>query len=494
MLPMNHSAHEVVLVLTVWLLLNHWSLWEIIRLARCKPARKRKQKPECCSEPGTFPGLTQKPICQECEKEEQQRKGGVEAPPMIAPGRGRPAEVDTRRQFCPDEGCRYYGWLGRGNIVANGHPSGGLWRQFYCRVCGRYFLETHGTVFFGRREAVPLLLLVLAALVEGMGIRAAGRVFGLDPNTVESWLVLAAKQMTVFAAYVMVDLELEQVQLDEIFAALGHLLESGVGLGEMQAGSSWLWTAMDPVSKLLLVMVVGDRSLAVAQAVVRQVKRRLAAHCLPVFLTDGLAHYRLALLTHFGRWALSAEGSVKARWFPAPGLVYAQVIKTVRRGRLVRVKQRLVFGCLEELRARLDRWGWKINTAFVERLNLSIRQHLPALGRRVMTRAQSPVGLSHLGDALSDLLQLLFSACFFAPAPGHAPSHAGLGLAQAVAGTYPGHSRWSDQSHLVAARGFALSGAAFAPSAVCGITGHARDQLVGPACWPKCRSAGDSAG
>ena len=88
-----------------------------------------------------------------------------------------------------------------------------------------------------------------------------------------------------------------------------------------------VWTAMDPVSKLLLVMVVGDHSLAVAQAVVHQVKRRLAAHCLPVFLTDGLAHYKLALLTHFGRWALAGEGAIKARWFPVPGLIYAQVIK-----------------------------------------------------------------------------------------------------------------------------------------------------------------------
>ena len=161
MLPMNHLAHDVVLVVTVWLLLNQWSQWEIIRLAGGKPVRKRKQKPQGSGEPGSFPGLTQKPICQECEKEEQQRKGGVEAPPMIAPGRGRPAEVDTSRQFCPAEECRYYGWLGRGNIVANGHPSGGLWRQFYCRVCGRYFLETHGTVFFGRREAVPMLLLAV---------------------------------------------------------------------------------------------------------------------------------------------------------------------------------------------------------------------------------------------------------------------------------------------------------------------------------------------
>jgi hypothetical protein len=67
----------------------------------------------------------------------------------------------------------------------------------------------------------------------------------------------------------------------------------------------------------------------------------------------------------------------------------------VRGGRLVRVKQRLVFGCLEQVQARLDQWRWKINTAFVERLNLTIWQHIPALGRRAITRAQSPLGLSY---------------------------------------------------------------------------------------------------
>jgi hypothetical protein len=332
---MNHAVHDAVLAVYIWLVLNQWSIWEMSGQERGKPSRKRRHEAQHSGEPRPFPGLSQKPICEACEKEEGEEKSEVAVPPKMVSGRGRPAEVDTSRQFCPNEGCRYYGRVGWGNIVANSHPGGGPWRQFHCKVCGSWFLETHGTVFFGRREAVPLVLLVLAALVEGLGIRAAGRVFGPDPNTVESWLVAAAKQMMALAAYVMVDLELEQVQLDEIFAALGHLLEAGVGLGEMQAGSSWLWTAMDPVSKLLLVMVVGDHSLAVAQAVVHQVKRRLAAHCLPVFLTDGLAHYKLALLTHFGRWALSGEGSVKARWFPEPGLVYAQVIKTVRGGRLV---------------------------------------------------------------------------------------------------------------------------------------------------------------
>jgi IS1 family transposase len=438
---MERAVHDAVLVVWMWVVLNQWLIWEMIEGGRGKPTRKRRREAQHSGEPRPFPGLSQKPICQECAKEEEEGKGGEEAPPKIVSGRGRPAAVDTSQQFCPAEECRYYGWLGLGNVVANGHPSGGLWRRFYCRVCGWYFLETQGTVFFGRRTTVPMMLLVLVALVEGLGIRAAGRVFGLDPNTVEKWLVVAAKQVMGFAAYVMVDLELEQVQLDEVFATLGHLLEAGAGLGEIEAGSSWLWTAMDPVSKLLLVMVVGDHSLAVAQAVVHQVKRRLAAHCLPVFLTDGLAHYKLALLTHFGRWALAGEGAIKPRWFPVAGLIYAQVIKTVRRGRLVRAKQHVVFGSLEAVRARLGRWGWKINTAFVERLNLTIRQHVAALGRRVLTRAQSPVGLSH--QAM--LFLVYYNFCLV-----HASLHRPLDTPQTTRGT-GSPRRWQERTPAMAA-------------------------------------------
>jgi len=62
-------------------------------------------------------------------------------------------------------------------------------------------------LFFGRRQVIPVLLVVIAALVEGMGIRAAGRVFGLDPNTVQRWLVAAAEQLSTFAAHFLVDLE-----------------------------------------------------------------------------------------------------------------------------------------------------------------------------------------------------------------------------------------------------------------------------------------------
>ena len=37
--------------------------------------------------------------------------------------------------------------------------------------------------------------------------------------------------------------------------------------------------------------------------------------------------------------------------------------------------------------------GWQINTAFVERLNLTIRQHVAAVGRRVNTLCKGEAGL-----------------------------------------------------------------------------------------------------
>ena len=49
-----------------------------------------------------------------------------------------------------------------------------------------------------------------------------------------------------------------------------------------------------------------------------------------------------------------------------PGLLYAQVVKIMRRRRLVAVKPRVVFGTLEAVNAVLAPHGWHINTSFVE--------------------------------------------------------------------------------------------------------------------------------
>ena len=83
----------------------------------------------------------------------------------------------------------------------------------------------------------------------------------------------------------------------------------------------------------------------------------------------------------------------KPRWMPLPQLLYAQVVKTMRRRRLVRVRHRVVFGTLQAVQQVLAACGWQINTAFIERLNLDIRQHVAAVGRRVSTLCKGEDGL-----------------------------------------------------------------------------------------------------
>jgi hypothetical protein len=78
---------------------------------------------------------------------------------------------------------------------------------------------------------------------------------------------------------------------------------------------------------------------------------------------------------------------------PLPALLYAQVIKTTRRRRLVRVSHRVVCGTCEAVQQVLAACGWQINTSCVERLNLTIRQHVAAVGRRVSTLCKGEAGL-----------------------------------------------------------------------------------------------------
>jgi hypothetical protein len=78
---------------------------------------------------------------------------------------------------------------------------------------------------------------------------------------------------------------------------------------------------------------------------------------------------------------------------PLPTLCYAQVVKTVRRRRLVAITQRVVFGTLEAVQQVLATHGWQMQTAFIERVNLSIRQHVAAVGRRVSTLCKGEDGL-----------------------------------------------------------------------------------------------------
>ena len=398
----NPFVHELLLLTLLWQLVISYWIWKQSHAPKHPPAPQPKRLPKILK---PFTGLTQKPHCEMCEQSpEHSDPPPLSPPPVITSKRGRPRTVATHQHYCPEKTCPYYGWVGRGNIHANGHPGRSPWRQLQCVVCQTYFLETQGTVFHGKRVPAELLVRVVAALAEGVGLRAVARVFEVDPNPVLQWVGEVADQLQAFSHYWLHDLPIGQVQLDELFAVL-----SAVQVGEGREAETlerrshsphWGWVALDPVSKLLLSIDVGERSLAMAQRLVHHAGQVLAPGCIPLFLTDGFREYTTAILTHFGRWVqpprhtLSGPGP-KPRWMPLPELLYAQVVKQYRRRGLVGMRHRVVFGTWACLMHGLAPRGWHINTAFVERVNLTIRHHVAAVGRRVLTLCKSAGGLRH---------------------------------------------------------------------------------------------------
>jgi hypothetical protein len=220
-------------------------------------------------------------------------------------------------------------------------------------ACGASFLETHGT-----RVAPELVVWAVGALAEGLGIRAVAPVVEVDPNTVLQWLVEAADHLKVFSQYFLHDVRVTQVQLDELYARLSAVKDGEVreaeALARLSRSPHWVWVAMDPVSKLLLTIDVGERTVAMAPWIVHQLVQVLAPDCVPLFMPDGFKEYATALLTHFGQWVQPSRRQAmgpapRPRWMPLPQLLYAQVVKSYRRRRLARVSHRVVFGTLAAL-------------------------------------------------------------------------------------------------------------------------------------------------
>jgi hypothetical protein len=128
-------------------------------------------------------------------------------------------------------------------------------------------------------------------------------VFEVAPNTVLAWLVEAAEHLRAFSRSFLCDVHVEQWPLDELYAVLRDLKAGAISDDEamerLERSRYWVWTAMDPKSKLLVVVDVGTRTLAMAQRVVHQLVQVLAPSCVPLFLTDGFNEYRTAILGSF---------------------------------------------------------------------------------------------------------------------------------------------------------------------------------------------------
>jgi hypothetical protein len=173
--------------------------------------------------------------------------------------------------------------------------------------------------------------------------------------------------------------------------------EHGSAAVDRCSGSGWPLT---PARALLPVLYLGPRTQHMAHLLIHSLRESLASGCLPLFTSDGLNLSFSALTAHFGQWLqVGRRGRNVRRWQVAAGLIYGQVKKSYQRRKLVRVTHVMRLGTQADLSVALKGMGFsgRLNTAFIERVNLTIRHARAALARRTWATAQqSPHLLAHL--------------------------------------------------------------------------------------------------
>ena len=137
--------------------------------------------------------------------------------------------------------------------------------------------------------------------------------------------------------------------------------------------------------------VVGRRSYRNTWALMRDISTRMEFATCPLIVTDGLDFYEKVIRRVFG-----------------PAVLLGQVLKTRRHDRIVQVDRRERMGASWRFEAGLTHSedSSTLNTSFIERLNLTIRQGSAYLSRRTLSHARSEDKLEETSRAPALPLQL----------------------------------------------------------------------------------------
>ena len=297
--------------------------------------------------------------------------------------------MDWETLYCPNPACWYYGYpFSRSRLVKNGTSHGQ--KQAICRECGASVSLRYGTAYHDLTADPGIFETAVRALAEGNSLRSTARIVEIDKDTACDWLHRAACHCRLVLLSLWQDLAVLECQLDELWSFV-HTKEGNLDTAKRVCdtyGDAWVWVAFAPVWRLVLAFVVGKRPQESANLLLERVAA-VTNSAIPLFTSDQLPEYPNALLHVYGQWYQPQRKGARGRFpdpkqRPHPDLLYAQVLKQRERGQVVSVSTKVVFGQAERLEARLQNslTSQAVNTSFVERQNLTLRQHNRRLTRK----------------------------------------------------------------------------------------------------------------
>jgi len=206
---------------------------------------------------------------------------------------------------------------------------------------------------------------VIPALCEGVGIRTASRLTGVNRGTVGSLAYRVGMGCMELHDRIMVGVRTERLELDEAWSFVGKK-QKNVQRHEIQAkGDQYVFIGMAGTQKAIISWGVGKRNTASTDDFLQDLRSRVIGQ--PEISTDGFLPYRNAIRDAFGD---SASHGVIVKTYSVINLAKDAVTR-YSPAQVVAVSREVVSGDPEQY----------VSTSYVERQNLSLR-----MGSRRFTR------------------------------------------------------------------------------------------------------------
>lgn len=205
---------------------------------------------------------------------------------------------------------------------------------------------------------------MIAALCEGVSIRAVERLTGIHRDTIMRLGAKVGEGCAAVHGRLMVNLQVSRVELDEVWSFVKKKKRNVQAHDPDTVGDQFIYLAMDSTGKAIISWLIGKRGTRNTITFVEDVRRRVVGN--PEISTDGYAPYIRAVDEAFDGTAshgIVDKQEVVIAKGPGAERYYAKQV-------LVKVERTAISGAPQ-----------KISTSFIERQNLTLR-----MSQRRLTR------------------------------------------------------------------------------------------------------------
>jgi len=198
---------------------------------------------------------------------------------------------------------------------------------------------------------------VIAALCDGLGIRAVSRITGVNRGTVGSLALRMGRGCAELHDRMMVGLHVNRCELDELWSYVGKK-QKNVKKPELAVkGDAYTFVALAASTRAIIAYRTGKRDTDNTMEFIHDLRERVIGS--PEISTDGFHPYKLAIRNIFGNRI--AHGVI-VKTYSVTNLAVKDAARRYSPAQVVAVERDVVSGVPAE-----------ISTSYVERQNLTLR-------------------------------------------------------------------------------------------------------------------------